>query len=92
MIRFVQMLSYPTLTGGARDNEIDKPLTGALKGDARSVSPSVLRAERLGWAELPGDGAGMMALAPRYCLSVLQVIFFSFVVRCAWEGGVTIRN
>jgi hypothetical protein len=39
----------------------NQPLTGALEGGVLSLSPSVFKAERLGWAEVPGDGADMVA-------------------------------
>lgn len=39
----------------------DEPLAGPLRGGVLSLSPSVFKAERLGWTELPGDGADMAA-------------------------------
>lgn len=38
-----------------------QPLTGALEGGALSPSPSIFKAERLGWTGFPGDGADMVA-------------------------------
>ena len=41
------------------NGEVNQPLTDALKGGVLSLSPSAFSAERLGWAEAPGDGADM---------------------------------